>query len=36
MYVVFGIERHGHVITEIFLKNKKNITDDSERKYRYE
>ena len=27
MYVVFGIERHGHVITEIFLKNKKNIMD---------
>ena len=27
MYVVFGIERHGYVITEIFLKNKKNIMD---------
>ena len=27
MYVVFGIERHGYVITEIFLKDKKNIMD---------
>ena len=27
MYVVFGIEKHGHVITEIFLKDKKNIMD---------